>query len=180
MYEGVQAFVYKNVENGKFSALNPFKNEGQDFDTSEEAMAMYQGYVVNEAVGEPPPRLPDAVQLGGGLLFAGTSYTFDAYGQSYASHVDVYPRRPMAGLRFRAGVGFNFVWLDQATVPTPAESRNAFTGPSLTLQGGYWGGGQYSFGGGANTIGLGVTTPGVGAVFSPNSVQKPNHSFRWR
>jgi RHS repeat-associated protein len=55
VYEGVQAFVYRNVENGKFSALNPFKNEGQDFDTSDEAMAMYQGYIVNEALADMVP-----------------------------------------------------------------------------------------------------------------------------
>jgi hypothetical protein len=181
-YEPVISNLYHSVESGKYFALNPFKNESAETDTYEEAEGIYNGYIVNQALGDSP-RLPDAVQVSGGALMAGQTYTLDAYGQSFITPLDIYARKPMSGLKFRAGLNFNFLWLDQANIPTPTESRNAFTGPSLTVQGGEVVGGQYQFSlaRGSNVWGFGVTTPGAGVVYNPGSYQAvPRHPLSWR
>jgi RHS repeat-associated protein len=187
-YEPIISNVWRSVESGKYYATNPFKNEIQAFDNAQDAMAAYQGYIINQALADSP-RLPDAAQVSYGALWFGGTTTVDAYGQAYQVPLDIYARRPVASNygkywvprpKWRFGVSFNFLWVDQFTTPTPAESRDAFTGPTLTFQGGRIVGGQYSFGS-RNTVGIGLTTPGFGVVAAPHGYQLvPRARFRWR
>jgi len=142
------------------------------------------------SVGLRIPRMPDAVQVSWGALWLGQTYTMDAYGQYYHTPLDFFPRQPFDkgyGHRWsplpkwKFGLSINLVWVDQFTTPTEAESRDAFTGPSVTFQGGKIIGGQYSIGS-RNTVGIGLTTPGVGVVAAPYGYQVPSERFRfaWR
>jgi RHS repeat-associated protein len=187
-YEAIVTYVWRSIENGKYYACNPFREEVQTFDTAREAQAAYQGYIAENALRDAF-RPPDAVQASAGLLWFGQTVTQDAYGESYHSPFDIFPRQPLATNygpmwtprpSWRFGASFCFVWINQAFTPTPQESRDAFTGPSVTFQGGKIIGAQYSIGS-RNTVGLCLTTPGFGAVVAPYNYRVPGEPrFAWR
>jgi RHS repeat-associated protein len=172
-YELVVSYVYKSVTSGKYFALNPFANEYAEVDTADEANARYQGFIINQALGDAP-RLPDKVSVNLSLVFFGTSWTLDRYGNLYGSGdfllvptTASYTGAP-SRIRARNAIGASLTadWMGQFEKPSEEEIRTFVEGSSFTITGGSKVVGGVQISGNRKAFMFGVGTPGVNASFS--------------